>query len=434
MCGKLKCLVGRVFGQEEGERQPALPHREEIGSLVQKTAAGRLKLWELEERYHCPVVGTCLTLGEIKKISRKGGFAGRNFDDYRQHVEAVSVSCSRNSASEAMQKLLDRKFALHIDRFARVKTDAEVLALWKEHLERGEVAGALWAAMTHRSASPDTRYAVYGDVHMLSHQVGAGQAADVTRLGHLERECAALASVTQRDAARHAKDMAEKATRIRWLEAELGKVRKTADEARHWREEAEALASGSAMAEMARRLDASAEEAARLREAASRSEELLARVAALSEDNRRLAAERDELAGERDALESLWLAQPKPGCDEDCAHCPSHLQGRCVLCVGGRTALYAQYRQVAERLGMRLIHHDGGREEALSRLPDLLAASDAVICPTDCVGHLAYYQLKRHCKQAGKPCVLARSSSVAGFAAALNRLAQGQAEIGAPTR
>jgi hypothetical protein len=101
--------------------------------------------------------------------------------------------------------------------------------------------------------------------------------------------------------------------------------------------------------------------------------------------------------------------------------------------VGGRASLVAQYRELAERLGVRLLHHDGGREEALSRLPDLLAASDAVICPTDCVSHPAYYQLKRHCKHLGKPCVLARSSSIAGFAAALNRLAQGQTEISAST-
>jgi hypothetical protein len=62
-------------------------------------------------------------------------------------------------------------------------------------------------------------------------------------------------------------------------------------------------------------------------------------------------------------------------------------------------------------------------------VPDLLNASDAVICPTDCVGHLAYYQLKKHCKQNGKPCVLTRNSGVAGFAAALNRLAEGRADI-----
>jgi hypothetical protein len=104
-----------------------------------------------------------------------------------------------------------------------------------------------------------------------------------------------------------------------------------------------------------------------------------------------------------------------------------------VLCVGGRTPLLPQYRALAERLGVRLIHHDGGKEEALARLQDLLNASDAVICPTDCVGHLAYYQLKKHCKQNSKPCVLTRNSGVAGFAAALTRLAEGRADIQSQT-
>ncbi|MEW5968101.1 MAG: DUF2325 domain-containing protein [Pseudomonadota bacterium] len=54
---------------------------------------------------------------------------------------------------------------------------------------------------------------------------------------------------------------------------------------------------------------------------------------------------------------------------------------------GQEITLLPQYRELAERLGVRLIHHDGGQEEAMSRLPDLLAASDAV--PTDCISHTA---------------------------------------------
>ncbi len=149
----------------------------------------------------------------------------------------------------------------------------------------------------------------------------------------------------------------------------------------------------------------------------------------------RLVALEDTLASvsrERDAMERLWAGNDidaAQACGGDCGVCPGNLRGRCVLCVGGRTPLLPQYRQLAERLGVRLIHHDGGREEALSRLPALLASSDAVICPTDCVGHMAYYQLKQHCKLAGKPCVLVKSSGVASFAAALARLAEGRAEL-----
>jgi hypothetical protein len=201
-------------------------------------------------------------------------------------------------------------------------------------------------------------------------------------------------------------------------------------EASPLRARVEALESGVAMTDLARRLLAASDAAARYE---ARNADLGRR---LSELTGRLADLEDGLetaSRERDAMERLWAgdAMAEPACDGQCASCPSQLRGRCVLCVGGRTPLLPQYRQLAERLGVRLIHHDGGREEALSRLPALLASSDAVICPTDCVGHLAYYQLKQHCKLANKPCVLVKSSGVASFAAALTRLAEGRAEISA---
>jgi len=176
-------------------------------------------------------------------------------------------------------------------------------------------------------------------------------------------------------------------------------------------------------------------QAARAGEAERRIQALEERVGVLRSEKARLTRQRDELHDERDALEQLWATEVTPAatCDGDCGNCSSSLRGRCVLCVGGRTPLLPQYRALAQRLGVRLIHHDGGREEALARLPDLLNASDAVICPTDCVGHLAYYQLKKHCKQNGKPCVLTRNSGVAGFAAALTRLAEGRADISSQT-
>lgn len=386
----------------------------------------RQKLWELEDKHHCPVVGTCLALDEIRKIARKSGFDGRDFDEYRLHVEAVSVSCTRNPAAEAMHKLLDRKFALHLRRFEAAKTADAVRALWRKHLERGEVAGAMWAALTHKAGDAETRQRVYADVHMLSHQIGAGQAADLRRLEWLEGEHARVLAEQRAAAARHGRELAERDARIRHLERQAAEAGQRALAASPLRQRLEELESGVAMTGMARRLLDLTDAEARL---ADRNAELAQRAEALADRLARLEGELDQAARERDALERLWLAGAPVACDGQCNGCAGQLQGRCVLCVGGRPPLLPQYRQLAERLGVRLIHHDGGKEESLSRLPALLASSDAVICPTDCVGHLAYYQLKQHCKQAGKPCVLARSSGVAGFAAALTRLAEGRAEI-----
>jgi hypothetical protein len=203
MCDRHGSGVGAVIHSLFG----AGPLPSPVQAAPAAKARRRLKLWELEDKYHCPVVGTCLKLDEIKKIARKGGFGGADFDEYRVHVEAVSISCARNPAAEAMHKLLDRKFDVHLRRFEKARDAAEVRALWKQHLEQGEVAGAMWAALTHKHGDKDSRQVVYADVHMLSHQIGAGQAADLRRLEWLEREHAALREQTRAESARQAREL-----------------------------------------------------------------------------------------------------------------------------------------------------------------------------------------------------------------------------------
>lgn len=412
---------------DSGTAQPAV--------LPAAKPVRRRKLWELDDKHHCPVIGSCLNLEELKKIARKDGFSGRQFDAYRLHVEAVSLSCSRNAAAESMHKLLERKYALVIKRFERAKSDAEVVSLWRECLERGEVAGPMWAVLTHKAASPETRKRVYGDVHMLSHQIGAGQAADLRRLEWLQRQRGELLEENTRLRDEQQRQTEQLVAMRQELAAEQAQSAHLEPLLQRVRE----LESGQAMVALGRQLMLSQAQAARAREAEQRILALEEKVGVLRADKVRLLRECDELGEQRDALEQLWAreevseAPPVIACDGDCSTCSDSLRGRCVLCVGGRTPLLPQYRALADRLGVRLIHHDGGKEEALARLPDLLNASDAVICPTDCVGHLAYYQLKKHCKQNGKPCVLTRNSGVAGFAAALTRLAEGRADIQSQT-
>jgi hypothetical protein len=76
------------------------------------------------------------------------------------------------------------------------------------------------------------------------------------------------------------------------------------------------------------------------------------------------------------------------------------------------------------RCNGRFEHHDGGLEDSRRRLETKLAAADAVICPTDCVSHDAYYRTKRLCKRHGKPCILLNGSGLSPFARALQSLAQ----------
>jgi hypothetical protein len=86
----------------------------------------------------------------------------------------VGLARKRNPVSEALQRHLEKKFHLVVERFAKLKSDGATPAV-DRMLCQGEVAGPLWAVCTHRAVSAETRQRAYTDVHMLSHQVGAGR-------------------------------------------------------------------------------------------------------------------------------------------------------------------------------------------------------------------------------------------------------------------
>lgn len=137
-------------------------------------------------------------------------------------------------------------------------------------------------------------------MHMLSHQVGAGQAADSQRLTFLENECARLQ--LELEAERKERVIAEAVSRerVRQLEAEL------------IRQQAELAAVPRLRAQLA---------SEQMRLEAQRNRELEAALGAQGAQAEALRRERDTLAEERDALERMLLpteAHAEP-CSEQCA-------------------------------------------------------------------------------------------------------------------
>lgn len=440
-CPRAAYLAAMLVKQVDSDPE-ADPHlREHARETAPKRVPGhefcgpikRTKLWDLKDKYHCPVIGTCLPMNELVKFARRFAFDVSLRDEFSMHVEAVNRVGTRNELSEALQKHLDRKYQVCLSRFDRAKTDADVLALWQEHCARGEVADVMWATLTHKAVSNETQHVVYTDVHMLSHQMGASQAADARRLAHLEKENAEATAAMKRQHRQQTRAEAELRQQLHKAVAELESLRQSRDGMAALQARIAAFESGMAMMDMGRRLMSLTAANEQMRVAAERGRALEKALKAAHGEAMTLARERDELAVERDALERLLLAgdADEEPCDGQCSSCDNATPGRCVLCVGGRTALVSQYRILAERLGIRLIHHDGGQEEALSRLPDMINSADAVICPTDCVSHNAYYQLKRHCKRTGKSCLLFKGAGISGFAVALARLSSGRVSLSA---
>lgn len=385
-----------------------------------------LRIWEVPEKLLCPIIGTCLPLAEVRRLTRKHELVSATASNYEAHVALISHCKRRNPVAQDVQRTLDKRHVAWLGRFERVRDETEALALWRSALDSGEAAGALWGVVSGRAATPELLQAVYEDIHMFSHQMGAGARADLRRLERLQTRVRELEADMARLRTEQQAKLAERDARIAALQARADRLTSLEEENLRLRERLSGLESAERIRCLEQELAQTAAERDRLRE---RLRSLKQQVRALEGVASRLRTALRLAEDERDALERFYMdATTCTGC-EDSGGC-ALLTGRRLLCVGGRAGLQAQYRALVRRLGAELIIHDGGREEALNRLPDLLSQADAVLCPTDCVSHAAYYQVKRFCKQYDKPCVMLRASSLASFAEGLRRLGEGRHDLG----
>jgi len=240
----------------------------------------------------------------------------------------------------------------------------------------------------------------FGEVHMLSHLVGAENRLDSRRLCELEAENSALRA--RLDCQQHAfrEAMVTRDARIRELNTSLAQQVASEPVAG---EDSDALR--RLIADLERRL------AAETRRAGVTSEKLAAASVALAEE--RDAHERADCDADALRRELALIADHCELGDADMAS--AHAQeprwhGLTVLYVGGRPNQVAHLRAAAEQTGATLLHHDGGIENHLHLLGGLTSQADIVVFPVDCISHHAAHMVKQLCRQVGKRFVPLRSS------------------------
>src|SRR5262252_1427142 len=151
------------------------------------------RLHDLPSHLMCSVIGTCLGLGTLRKlVARFVDIDRERATDLEIHHAAVELATAGEAGAKNLHKALDDHHAATIRRFRGAGSEAALEAMWREALQSGEVPGAYWAVLTHPRATTDLRARAFGEVHMLSHLVGAANRADIRRLVALERENAEL--------------------------------------------------------------------------------------------------------------------------------------------------------------------------------------------------------------------------------------------------
>ena len=428
-----------------GDSRPAAP------------AGKRRRLWEIDSRLHCSIVGTCLSLGDLRRLERQLEIEPlEGASEFQIHGNFVVWAGEEGVVARRMQKLLDRRYATTIRRFAAAAAE-DLEGLWEASLREGDIPGPYWSVLTHPAAAEALTMRAFGQVHMLSHLVGAANRADIRRLMTLESERDGLAEVlaaTRRRLVDHDRDcrrlLSQQAAELRGLtnrlaaKAALGRRLQQASACVQARETAASHVNARVALARARSLLQRKEQdlAERRQRVASLADEIdrLRQANADHESNCR------DMAAECEAMEGLLRAQlairgeTLVG-DGDEGLAPSvvdaaagderriDLGGRRIIYVGGGHGADPHRRSLVERCGGLFLHHETGLDAPGNHLDGLLGHGDAVFCPVDCISHEACIRAKRVCRQRATMFVPLRSESLSSFIQGLRLLADGVGQL-----
>ena len=317
-----------------------------VEQILAPASRSRRKIWEFDASLHCSIIGTCLSTAELRQILVKLGLKeAATANEHDLHASGVMLAGKHHEGAKLLHKALDRRHRVAINQLARAKSTDEVRAFWQEAVQRGEIPGAYWAALTHSATNDALVQEVFSQVHMLSHLVGAANRADIRRLRQLEAENAELQAKVQRQQAQLRDAIVARETTIRELTRAL---EESVGQARPVDSFELSTADGAGWTAFAANLKG------RLTQSENRRERLErqltdARLALSTEREARGAAEQREieLRGEVEAIEASLALGSAPGeAPED--YCPLNLT---ILYVGGRQGQIGHLRAHAERSG-----------------------------------------------------------------------------------
>ncbi|MDJ0871634.1 MAG: DUF2325 domain-containing protein [Gammaproteobacteria bacterium] len=392
----------------------------------------RKKLWEIDGHFHCGIIGTCLTLAELRKLYRKTWNKDtRHVSDYDIHTAFVGSASQPIPPSRLVQRLLESKYRRTVDRYCRLSGSDALAQEWRVDSDKGQVPAAFWAVASHCDASSELLREIHGEVHMLSHLAGASQRADLRRLAALEDERRELSARLSRQAESHAQRIRGKEDQITALTRELREAQargRALEKELHTARDRATDMLAPASAARAQNTDRTITQlTVRAEQAERQASEWMSLAKRAGDEIMQLKAEADRTASERQALEAQVMALLE---DEACESCPTaiaeqcpRLNGRCILYVGGITRQMPHFRALVEKHGGQFVHHDGGLHQGHAKLNSTMARADAIMCALDLVSHDASLRVKRFCKKYAKPLVMLPSTGLAPFTRGLHEVA-----------
>jgi hypothetical protein len=380
------------------------------GDIEVEVIGRRRKIWEVTGGWHCSVVGTCLTLLDLRTLARKLSVKTKPdySRDYQLHGFFAQEAGIYDKPGKLLNKLLDKRHAGAIRKTRSLKCENKLRNFWNSALEMGDIPGPYWAILSHPYATQKLSESMFADVHMLSHLVGSSNRADIRRLQELNEGNSELSAKILKQQRHHSQRINAKDVEITNLREKLGllaaMLKDTPD-----RTSTQQLETSSSVL---------LQEIEHLRKQKASSRPI---VMNLQHQNDQLTNLVQSLHIENATLERTLQGSAAT----DDTECPFDLEGRCLLYVGGRISTVHRLKALVEEWNGHFIHHDGGLERSIDELARAILKVDAVIFPTDCVSHNAANKIKSLCQQTMKPFIPLRSSGIASFVSGVRNRFEG---------
>ena len=371
--------------------------------------ARRLRLWELNSSFHCSVIGTCLTLNDLRGLAKKLHLkhSGNQPVDYELHGYFAHIAEERNEASKLLNKRLNQRHAASILRCRAITLSDDLMEMWSDTLNKGNIPGAYWAILTHPTSDQQLRDRMFADVHMLSHIVGASNRADIHRIPILEEQIKELERELSQRLDKYNQRLVQKDNEINILENKLHSKKNNLNKKTSNISENENI---KIIQELKNHLDTANSETKKLQKECEQFKQRLHDQAS--------TIETQEI--ELSTLENLKFQNG----DEQTISTLRELKGKIILYVGGRQRSMPHIQSIIESSGACFLSHDGGLEKSIDELASLIKRSDVVVFPTDCVSHEAMNKVKLLCQRLSKTYQPVRTSGVSSLVIALNNLDQ----------
>ena len=354
----------------------------------------RKQLWQLHTSFHCSVIGTCLTLEELRFIAKKHLPAeSHHASDHELHSAFVYLAKQADGVIRHCQKRLDKKFNVIIKRCASIRNSTELLLVWEEALSSGDIAGTYWMVVTHPYTNEDLLERAFGEVHMLSHLSGASIRTDIKLLGKTRSEKVLAEAALTRNNNEFNQRLVKKQNEIDRLKKIHSQLQQDTIQVGVLKKRIHELESCHKHQQLQKTIEDISESlyttTEQLNKLKRNHQALKIQLSCEQKRTTLLEQKAAEKLKEQRSTETTIQNLLIPACNDtqqsNCQpNCPiSNLEGRNILYVGGRANQCPHFKALVEKNNGSFTYHDGGKEDNRLKLNGALAQADTVLCPTD---------------------------------------------------